>query len=115
MPAHLITSTAEPRWTVDVVALDAWLCDRWSGVVREGDGTGQLAHLWTLPDRSDVSVPERLDAVWVGAPPKTLAAIGVWCASTTRNRLILSDEGYTNPIELTGLNEGAVVAALGRG
>lgn len=112
MPSYLISPTAPSAWRVDVEALDRWLSDRWGHVAREGDGTGQRAHLWTLPDLSDVWVPEDLEVVWTSGLTDVLAAVGAWCASQSPDPLILTDDGYNYPIDLASLDEAGVTAAL---
>lgn len=112
MSSSFVAPTAPVPWRVDVAALGNWLIERWGEVAHDGDGGGPRAYLWTLPDFSEVWVPEGLDVVWMDCDVEALAAIGVWCAARSSYPLWLSDEGLGNPIELTGIDEAAVIEAL---
>lgn len=112
MVSCFVAPKTASSWLVDVDALDRFLSGRWLGVERGGDGTGQKAHHWMLPSLSDVWVPESQDIVWMGATIDELAAVGVWCNSVASVPLILSDEGYSSPIDLLGLDEASVVEEL---
>ena len=112
MVAFLITPTEVGSWRVDLVALGAWLASRWPGVVAQGDGRGQQAYLWTWPDGYEVWVPEDTEVVWAELDPQRLAAVAGWCAAASPKPLLLTDEGYAQPLMLTSTDEATILALL---
>jgi hypothetical protein len=59
-----------------------------------------------------VWVPEDHEVVYAEAATSVLAAVATWCSVRSPQALVLTDEGYSNPVALEGLDEAAVEAAL---
>lgn len=58
-------------------------------------------------------VPEDREVVWVEADAGRVAAVAAWCASTASVLLVLTDEGYGDPVDLLHeVNEDSLTARL---